>query len=302
MAKINTDDGSIDLPVGKIVFWGVAVLLLMIAVFGSLYTIGPGERGVVLNWGAAQSVAAQPGLNVKWPIAQSVVKITVQTQKYETAASAASSDLQVVSSKIAVNYHLNPDGAVELYKEIGINYQERVMMPAVQEAVKAATAQFSAEQLITQRAVVKEKIQTALADRMRSRGIIIEDVNIVDFDFSAQFNAAIETKVTAEQNALAEQNKLKQIEFQAQQRVAQATGERDAIIAEAEGKAKSIELTAAAEAEKIRLQNEQLAKSPQYVELIKWQNWNGALPQWYMVGSTGSNLLMNVPSPTQAQE
>ena len=297
-------DEKIVITPGSIAKWislGFIGLLALIAVFGSFYTVGPGERGIVLTWGAAEPMASEPGLNFKIPIAQGVVLMTVQTQKYETDASAASKDLQVVSAKIAVNYHLNPEGAVELFKEIGAGYQERVMQPAVQEAVKAATAQYTAEELITKRALVKDNIQTTLSERMGLRGIIVEDVSIVNFDFSSQFNEAIELKVTAEQNALTEQNKLKTIEFQAQQRVAQANGERDATIAVAQGQAQSIELTARAEAEKIRLQNQELAKSPQYVELVKWQKWNGALPTWYMTGDTGNSMLMQVPSPAQAE-
>lgn len=282
--KDNNEDN-----IGKQIIQGITLgslgLLILFLVIGSMYTVGAGERGIELTWGRAENIAAQPGFNTKIPIAQSVVKMTVQTQKYETAASAASSDLQVVSSKIAVNYHLNPEGVVDLYKEIGINYQDRVIQPAVQEAVKAATATFTAEELITQRPVVKEKIQLSLAERMRSRGIIVEDVNIVDFDFSAQFNEAIEQKVTAEQQKLKAANDLERIKIEAQQVAAQGQGRADAVLAEAK-----------AEAEKIRLVQEQLARSSNYVELQKWQRWDGQLPQYMMNIGGEVTPLINVPS------
>lgn len=282
--KDNNEDN-----IGKQIIQGITLgslgLLILFLVIGSMYTVGAGERGIELTWGRAENIAAQPGFNTKIPIAQSVVKMTVQTQKYETAASAASSDLQVVSSKIAVNYHLNPEGVVDLYKEIGINYQDRVIQPAVQEAVKAATATFTAEELITQRPVVKEKIQLSLAERMRSRGIIVEDVNIVDFDFSAQFNEAIEQKVTAEQQKLKAANDLERIKIEAQQVAAQGQGRADAVLAEAK-----------AEAEKIRLVQEQLARSSNYVELQKWQRWDGKLPQYMMTMGGEVTPLINVPS------
>lgn len=277
------------IKLGKYVALGILGLLVIITLIGSIYTVGPGQRGIVLTWGKTEPVAAQPGLNFKIPIAQSVVKMTVQTQKYETDASAASSDLQVVSSKIAVNYHLNPEGVVELFRDIGVGYQERVMQPAVQEAVKAATATFTAEQLITERPLVKEKIQLSLAERMRLRGIIVEDVNIVNFDFSAQFNEAIEQKVTAEQQKLKAANDLERIKIEAQQAAAQGQGRADAVLAEAK-----------AEAEKIRLVQEQLSRSDNYVELQKWQRWDGRLPQ-YMMSIGDATPLVSLPSPNTEQ-
>lgn len=295
MANKPIEIDPVDLA-KKVLVWALVGVVVLTAVLGSFFTVGAGERGVVLTWGRAEAVAEDPGLGFKWPIAQKVVKISVQTQKYETAATAASKDLQDVSTTVAVNYFIEPSAVVELYKNSSLAFSMRIIEPAVQEAVKASTAQFTAEELITKRPAVKERITATLRERLGPVGLVVEDVSIVNFAFSAQFNQAIEAKVTAEQNALTEQNRLKMVEFQAQQKVAEAVGARDAQIAVAEGQARAIELTAAAEAEKIRLQNQELAKSPQYVELVKWQKWSGEFPEWYMVGADGSNLLMQVPA------
>lgn len=266
-----------------IVFLGIGGLIVL---FGGWYTINSGQQGILLTWGRAEPGSIEPGFHFKMPIAQSIVKFDTRTQKLGADASensydtAASKDLQIVKVNMAVNYHLISAKVPEIYTSVGPGYEETVMVPSLHDTFKAVTAQYTAEELITRREEVRQKIQELMAEKMKAYNIMIEQVSIVKFDFSDQFNTAIEQKVTAEQNALTEQNKLKVIEFQAQQKVAQANGERDAAIAQAEGQAQAIKLTAAAEAEKIHLQNQELAKSPQYVELIKAQRWDGKLP-WF---------------------
>jgi len=211
---------------------------------------------VLLTFGKPNMVAKEEGLHIKFPIAQIIVKMDVRTQKYEADASAASKDLQIVSTKIAVNYHLVPETVPALYKDIGVAYQERVIQPTVQEVVKASTAQFTAEELITKRPEVKENIKELLIERMRPRGIIVEDISITNFDFSESFNSAIENKVTMEQNALAAKNKLEQIKFEAQQKIEEAKGK----------------------AEAIRVENEAISQAPKVLQLRSIEKWDGVLP------------------------
>jgi regulator of protease activity HflC (stomatin/prohibitin superfamily) len=123
----------------------------------------------------------------------------------------------------------------------------------------------------------------------------VEQVSITDFDFSDQFNVAIENKVTAEQNALTEQNKLKVIEFQAQQQIAAAMGQRNSTVAQAQGQAEAIKLNAEAEAYRVQLVQTQLSKSPQFIDYIKANKWSGNFPQFYMTGSSAP-LIMSLPS------
>jgi regulator of protease activity HflC (stomatin/prohibitin superfamily) len=183
----------------------------------------------------------------------------VKTQKYEADLSAASKDLQTVSTKIAINYRLVPESVPVIYKTIGTNYRESVIYPLEQEANKAATAQFTAEELITKREQVREMMKINLQEKLTSRGIIIEEVSIVNFDFSKSFNEAIEAKVTAEQNALAAKNKLEQVKYEAEQRITQATAEAEAI--------------------KIQSQAIQQNGGTEYVQLQAIKQWNGVMPQ-----------------------
>jgi len=196
---------------------------------GSFYIISPGERGVLITMGNPSMDAKTEGLHFKLPIIQSVAVMDVKTQKYTAPASAASKDLQVVSTEIAVNYVLSPSNVPELYKTIGTGYQDRIIQPMVQEVVKATTAKFTAEELITRRAEVKEEIKGALFERLTSRGIIIEEVSITNFDFSTSFNQAIESKVTAEQLKLKAERDLERIRIEADQKVVAARAEAEAL-------------------------------------------------------------------------
>ena len=286
----NNYGGDSDKPeltvgtIAKIVLTGILGVIFIIGLFSTLYIVGAGERGVILTWGEVDPAAMNPGLHIKIPFAQTVKKMDVQTQKYVAEASAASSDLQIVSSEIAVNYHLTPESVPGLYRDIGVAYREKVIQPAVQEVVKSCAAKFTAEQLITQRENVKECIDAALKLRLLDKGINMETTSITNFDFSAQFNSAIESKVTAEQEALTQKNKLAQKEYEAQQVVAAAKGDADATILKAE-----------AEAKKVQLIQAQLQSSPQYVELIKVQTWDGALPI-IMMGGNGATPFMDISS------
>jgi len=285
MAKDFTEHEATVGSIVKIIFLAFVGIVFLIGIFGSFYIVGAGERAIVLTWGRPDMVAKESGPHFKIPFAQTVVKMDVQTQKYEADATAASSDLQTVSTKIAVNYHLVPENVPLLYQNIGVGYRDKIIQPAVQEIVKASTAKFTAEELITKRELVKEQIDIALKARLLSSGIVMETTSITNFDFSAQFNAAIEQKVTAEQDALTQKNKLAQVEYEAQQAIAMANGT-----------ATSTVLNAEAEAKKVQLINNQLSQSPQYVEYIKAQKWDGHYPQFYMVGGSSPNLLMQLPT------
>ena len=257
------DEFGIPKNVKKSIKIGITSFIILMIVFGSFYIIGPGQRGVLVTLGKPSLDAKTEGIHVKIPFIQSVVKMDVKTQKYETDASAASKDLQIVSAKIAVNYHLTPESVPSLYREIGIDYNARVIQPAVQEMVKAATAKFTAEELITKREDVKDAIKIGLRDRLVTRNIIIEDISITNFDFSVSFNTAIESKVTAEQLKLKADRDLERIRVEAEQRIAAAE----------------------AEATAIRITGEALRSNPQLVQLEATKRWNGVMPL-YVGGGT----------------
>jgi prohibitin 2 len=225
--------GTIMLTLGIIIIVGGFI-------FSSFTTVPAGHRGVVIRFGAATGRVLNEGLQTKVPFLDSVVKMSVQTQKYEANAVSASGDLQDVNTTIALNWHLDPSMAADVYKNIGLDFIERLAAPAIQETVKQVTAKYIAEDLILKRDEVKNAITTNLAERLVSRGIITETVSITNFRFSDTFTAAIEAKVSAEQAVLEARNKLERVKVEAQQREAEARGEANARIAKAQGEAEYI--------------------------------------------------------------
>src|SRR3989344_3389395 len=167
------------------------VLVLLIIIFGTVGTIGAGERGVLLQFGAVKDKVFDEGLYFKIPFVQKVVTIDVKIQKDEVPATASSKDLQIITSKIAINYHLSPDKVNNVWQDVGKEYNSRIIAPSIQEAVKAVTAKFTAEELIVKREDVKEQIKINLAERLIKNGIIVDEINIIAFDFSKAFNDAI---------------------------------------------------------------------------------------------------------------
>ncbi len=247
----------------KIVGLSVVGLVVLIALFGSWTIIKPGEVGVVLRLGSVNRTISQ-GLNLKLPLLESVKKTNIQTQKEQTEAQAASADLQNVKTTIAVNYNVTSDKVAELYVKVGTSFGSTIIDPAIQEVVKSVTAKYTAEQLITKRNEVTDEIRTQLAAKLSLNDITVSGVSIVNFDFSTSFNNAIEAKVTAEQNALAAKNKLDQVKYEADQRIAEANGEAQAI--------------------KIQATAIQQQGGADYIQLQALKKWDGKLPQ-YMTGA-----------------
>lgn len=237
----------------------ISIMILLILLFGTIYTVKAGERGVLLTFGKASPEARGEGLNFKWPLIQKVIKMDVKTQKYEADLTAASKDLQDVKTIIAINYHIIPSEVPTIYRDIGVNYAEKVIYPLEQETNKGVTAQYTAEELITKREDVRDRMKVNLAEKLLPRGIIVEDISIINFEFSPSFTQAIEAKVTAEQNALAAKNKLEQVKYEAEQTVTKARADAEAIRIQVEA---------------IRTQG-----GSDYVRLQFANKWNGILPQ-----------------------
>jgi regulator of protease activity HflC (stomatin/prohibitin superfamily) len=245
----------------KLLVYVVAGIIILIILGSSFRTIGPGERGIVFSQiGGVKDVILDEGIRFKIPFVEDIIKADVRIQKSQTEASAASKDLQTVSSTIAVNYHVDPSKVNKIFQEVGLAFKDRIIDPAVQEAVKAAAAQFTAEELITRRSEVKDQIKESLAKRLLVFNIIVDEFNIVDFSFSQQFNAAIESKQTAEQQALKAKRDLDRIKIEGEQKIVQAK----------------------AESESQRLQKETI--SPIILQLRAIEKWDGHLPQ--VVGQT----------------
>ncbi len=270
----------------KLVLIGI-ILLIVIGVVASsaVQIVDAGNRGVLLHWNAVDLVnpPLEEGLHFVMPFADSVVPLEVRTLKFVKATSAASKDLQTVSTEITVNYHPDPERVHYLYKDVGLDYENRVITPTVEEVVKQVTANYNAEELITKRPQVKSDIEIQISARLNEFNISTEIVSITDFQFSALFAQAIESKVEAEQKAFKAENDLRRIEVEARQHAAQAEGIAQANIAEANG-----------EAEAIKIINEALSNNPHYLEWLKTQQWDGKLP--LVVGEGGTPF---IAIPTQ---
>ena len=256
------NENNNGIKTAKIIGTGVAIIVLLFSIIGF---VPVGYRGVATRLGNVTGQVRGQGIFFKIPFIDGNRNIEVRVQKKETDATAASRDLQSVSAKVALNFRLEPGLLVSLYQELGMDYDDRIIVPALQESVKATTAKYTAEELITKRTEVREGIKLLMLEKMGNNGIVVDDFNIIDFDFSESFNKAIEAKVTAEQDALAAKNKLEQVKYEAEQRIAEAKGEAEAI--------------------KIQSEAIQSQGGANYVQLKAIEKWNGGVPQYLMGNS-----------------
>ncbi len=213
-------------------------LLLLLALVAALWLLAPvavvpaGYRGVMTTFGSPSAQVYEPGLHLRFPLAQTMNLMDIRLLKGEGEGDAASRDLQSVHTRVAINYHLLPSAAVEAFKNIGPSTEiaaERLIIPATHEAVKAATARFTAEELITRRTEVRDAIGVLLREKMQRHGLVLDEFAIINFTFSKSFSEAIEAKVSAEQSKLKADRDLQRIEVEARQKVASAKAEAEAL-------------------------------------------------------------------------
>ena len=242
---------------GLLIVLVVAFIFVLIGVFSSIYVVPAGSVGVVTRFGAINHVA-YPGVGIKISYGvDGVVNMDVRTAKDQVDASAASKDLQAVTSSIAVNYHLDGGYAVDVFQNIGPEYVDRVVAPAIQNVFKASTAKFTAEELITNREAVRLMAEGQLKEQLAVYHVIVENFNIVNFDFSKEFNAAIEAKQVANQQVETAKQLLAKAQVDAQTAVAKAQGEADA--------------------QKAYQTSNSLSEA--YLRYLALTKWNGILPQ-----------------------
>ncbi|HVU80461.1 MAG TPA: prohibitin family protein [Rhodanobacteraceae bacterium] len=240
----------------RLVEIAVAVLVLLL-LWSSFVAIGPGERGVLMTFGAVQHGVLAPGLHMKIPLVQTVKRMNVQIQKSQTQETAASRDLQDVTSEVAVNWAINPLDAEWVYERLGDESQlaDKVIAPIVSNAVKAVAAHYDAEQLVEKRDQVRDQIQQQIVAALTQYKVQVQGVNITNFQFSQDYSHAIEQKQVAQQRAQQAEYDLARVKVQAQQEVAQAEGQ--------------------AQAQKLL----QSTLTPQIIQLKAVEKWNGVLPQ-----------------------
>ncbi|HJJ21588.1 MAG TPA: prohibitin family protein [Nitrosopumilus sp.] len=266
---------------------GIIILLIIVGVVvgASIKIVESGNRGVLTSWSAidVNNPPLDEGIHFVIPFQDEVIQVEVRTLKYDAETRSASMDLQNVQTTVTVNYHPDPEKVNLLFKEVGLNYESRIIQPAIEETVKQVTANYNAEELITKRPLVKADIENAIRERLNQFYVQTEVISITDFEFSILFAQAIESKVEAEQKAKKAENDLIRIEVEARQLEAQAVGLAAANIEEARG-----------EAEAISIINSALSENPYYLEWLKTQAWDGKLP--LVVGEGGTPF---IAIPTQ---
>jgi regulator of protease activity HflC (stomatin/prohibitin superfamily) len=283
----------------KIALGIIIVLICWSVVTGFIFLVPAGHAGIVFNRmeGGIKPFSYGEGWHFMVPILESAAIMDCRVQRVDTTATAASKDLQDVNTVIALNYHADKSKAHAIYQQVGYEYDKRIVEPAIEESVRAVTARYTAEELITKRELVSSDIKELLTNKLSSFNILVDAFNVLNFKFSDQFAQAIEGKQTAEQNALKEKNVLTQKQIQAQQVAAEAEGQRNAAVLAANGSATAKLLTASAEARAIEMQGEALRSNPDVIKLRQIEKWDGRVPQI----SLGANSmpLIDVSKVTQ---
>jgi regulator of protease activity HflC (stomatin/prohibitin superfamily) len=234
------------------------IIVVIYTLWSSMTVVSAGHIGVQVTLGNVNQTTLTEGLHFINPIS-SVQDIDVRlvTTKLQTA-SAGTKDLQQVHTDIVMNYRLSSDKVAHIYKEFGLDLQDRVIDPALSESFKAAVAHYNSEELITQREQVSANIKEEISKKLEKYSITVGDISLMNFAFSAEYQHAIEAKVTATQSKLKAEQDLARIQVEAQQEIAKA-----------EGRAKAIQIETAA----INAQG-----GSSYVQLKAIERWDGKLP------------------------
>ena len=187
-----------------------------------------GEVGIRVRFGKVSSHTTSEGINLKVPVIEKVEKMNIRVQKIEVNTDSSSKDLQDVNMSLVVNYHIDKEQAVKLYKTVGKGYEQVILSPAIEEGIKAVTSQYTAEDLIIKRSEVSEKCQEELDKKVSKYGLVINDFNITNFRFSDEFSKAIEEKQVAEQKVLTAKQELEKERIEAEKKIVKAEAEKQA--------------------------------------------------------------------------
>ncbi|NPT59039.1 prohibitin family protein [Paraburkholderia elongata] len=266
-ATREVPQGSIKIIVGAV---GAVILLIALFILWPFASVPAGNVGVMTTFGAPTASVYDPGIHFRMPISQSMHNVYIGVYKAESDVAGSSKDLQQVDMKVSVNFNILPTAAVGIYSNLGGDPWTQVMDPAVHDIVKAVAARYEATDLIQKRDQVSQEVRESLLTRFKNIGVNVSAVNIVNFQFSKQFNDAIEAKITAQQNALRVENEIVQTKWEAQKRVV----ESEAALRVAENNAKANELM-----------GKSLEANPALIEKMKVERWDGHYPTYMMGGA-----------------
>ncbi len=243
----------------KVVIPVVIAILLIIVIANSFTVVEAGHTGVLVTMGKVNDNVLQEGVHFKAPFIQQCVLIDNRIVKLEVETEAFSKDLQSVMTTLAINYRVDTAKSYSIYKNIGANYEAVLVTPAVNEVLKAITAQYTAEQSVTNRALISDGLVNGLNEKLNDIGLYVTDVNIINFDFSEAFITAIEEKQVAQQKLL------------------KAETEKQTAITNAEAEAQTIRIKAEAEADANRTISESITEN--VINYKKLEKWDGVLPR-----------------------
>ncbi len=211
----------------KCLFGLLGLLIIIPSFIGSVPT---GNVGIKTSFGKVLDDSLSEGINIKAPW-QKIVKMDLRVQKYENevALETSTKDMQVVNNiSVSVNFQILSDKASNLYRTVGTNYGTTILEPAIQETVKSIISQYNASELVSLRSEISIVIVETLNEKMEDYGITISSVSINNFDFSEEYNASIERKAVAEQNALAAAQELEKEKIEAEKKLVKAEAEKKA--------------------------------------------------------------------------
>lgn len=243
-----------------------SVLAVIFLLFNSFTVVPAGHIGIQVTFGTVAQNTLSEGVHMVNPMSSiRDVDVRLVTARLKEA-SAGTKDLQQVHTDIVVNYRLDGEKVAHIYKEFGLDLEDRIILPAANESFKAVVARYTSEELITKRDVVSAQIREELANKLSKYNVSISDISLVNFAFSAEYQKAIEAKVIATQNKLKAEQDLARIEVEAKQTIAKAEGEAKAI--------------------QIQTQAINSQGGASYVQLQAIRKWDGKLPEMMMGNST----------------
>jgi regulator of protease activity HflC (stomatin/prohibitin superfamily) len=270
--KERTYDGTlktveVSRPARGAYITGIVLLSIAFFFIFCFRTVGAGQVGIITRFGEVNRTATS-GIVIKlpWPV-EKLVKMDTRVQKEQQDSAAATADLQDVNVTLALNYALDGTTAIKVYKEIGTDYKNRIIIPALQESFKSASANYTAQQLITERTKVKGDAYEVIKGRLEKYGIRVVDLNIVNFGFSAEFNKAIEAVQVANQEIAKTKQELETTKVEAEKTIAKAN----------------------AQAEAQRVQQQTL--TPELLQKYAIDKWNGVLP----TTQAGTGNIFSIP-------
>lgn len=253
------EKNKINRVIKKTIIPVIVFLVVLIVGLNCFTVVEAGHTGVVVTLGAVNEGVLQEGMHAKIPFVQEVVKIDNRIRKLEVNTEAFSKDLQSVNTVLAINYRVDTSKSYSIYKNIGADYENVLVVPAVNEVLKAITATYTAEESVTNRALISDGLVEGLNEKLNNIGLYVTDVNIIDFDFSEAFITAIEEKQVAQQQLL------------------KAETEKQTAITNAQAEAEAVKIKAEADAEANKTISNSL--TDKIIENKKIEKWNGELPQ-----------------------